>query len=75
MPSLDQVLAPAPSSPATRQVLQGELVIRRGDRFARIDDSGALWGPVVGGDTLTAGTLIVVAITQTGTPFVIYPQT
>lgn len=76
MPSLDQVLASSTSAehPGTRQVLEGELVVRDGERFVRIDDSAALWGPVVGGDTLDSGEWVVVAITQNSTPVVIYPQ-
>jgi hypothetical protein len=71
MSSLDQVLAPPPSSPGTREILEGELVVQDGDRWARIDGSSALWGPLVGGDELTGGELILVAIAQNGRPWVI----
>jgi hypothetical protein len=74
MPSLDQVLAPPQSSPGTRQLLEGELVIRRGQRYARIDDDGALWGPLLGGEQASAGDLVAVGISQDGRPFVIYPS-
>lgn len=74
MPDLDQVLAPPPSSPGTREIVEAELVVQGGERYARVDDSAALWGPLIGGELATAGDFIVVAITQNGTPVVIYPQ-
>jgi hypothetical protein len=73
VPDLDQVLAPPAPSPGDRQVLEGVLVTRRGDRYARIDDSAALWGPLVGGENVDDGETIVVAIAQSGTPYVIFP--
>lgn len=74
MPDLDQVLAPPVPSPGTREVLEGELVLQAGERYARVDGSAALWGPLVGGEGAQAGETIVIAVTQTGTPFVIYPR-
>jgi len=74
MPDLDQVLAPPPSSPGTREIVEAELIVRGGQRYARVDDSAALWGPLTGGETAEDGELIVLAITQTGRPVVIYPQ-
>lgn len=74
MPDLDQVLTPPPSSPGTREIVEGELVVKAGKRYVRVDGSAALWGPVIGGAALSDGTTIVVAISQTGQPFVIYPQ-
>lgn len=73
MPALDQVLTPPASSPATREVLEGVLVIQGGQRYARVDGSSALWGPLLGGTTASAGDLVVIAITQTGRPVAIYP--
>lgn len=49
-------------------------MVKAGKRYARVDGSAALWGPVIGGAALSDGTTIVVAISQTGQPFVIYPQ-
>jgi microcystin-dependent protein len=75
MADLDLVLAPTSSarSPGTRQVLEGELVVRSGARYARVDDSAALWGPVVGGAGADDGDTILLGISQDGRPFVIYP--
>jgi hypothetical protein len=74
VPDLDQVLAPPRASAGTRQVLEGELVVQAGERWARVDGSAALWGPLIGGTGLDAGTTVVLAISQDGRPFVIYPQ-
>jgi microcystin-dependent protein len=74
MPDLDQVLAAPPSSPGTREIVEGELVVRTDGRYARVDDSGALWGPVVGGDGAADGDAILVGISQDGRPFVLYPS-
>jgi microcystin-dependent protein len=73
--ALDQVLATPPSSPATREVLEGTLVVRGSDRYARVDDSAALWGPVVGGDGATDGDVVLLGISQTGQPYVVHPAT
>jgi hypothetical protein len=74
VPDLDQVLAPPASSPGTRQIVEAELVVRGAERWARVDDSAALWGPLIGGEGLGNGATIVLAISQDGRPFVIYPQ-
>lgn len=74
MPDLDQVLAARKESPGSREILEAELVLRGGERYARVDGSSALWGPLVGGEAAGDGELIVIAITQNGTPVVIYPQ-
>jgi microcystin-dependent protein len=73
MPALDEVLAPPSSSPGTREVLEGELVVRDGARYARVDDSSALWGPVIGGDNVESGDTVLLGVSQGGKPFVVYP--
>jgi hypothetical protein len=61
--------APAPDE----QVVEGVLVIRHGDYWARVDGQAALWGPLVGAEHLEPGAELVLAQTQDGTPFVIWP--
>ena len=75
MPSLDQVLAPPPDAPGDRQVLEGELVVRGDGRYARIDGSDALWGPLLGGGAAKDGDVIAVGVSQDGRLFCLYPAT
>ena len=75
MPELDQVQALAtPPARHDRPVLEGKLKIQRADRWAIIDGSQQLLGPLKGADSLPDGEVIGVAIGQNGTPFVIYPS-
>jgi hypothetical protein len=73
MPDLDQVLAPPPPGPGAQSVLEGELVVRSEGRFVRVDDRDALWGPVVGGGDSVDGDDVVIALSQSSTPYVVYP--
>ena len=68
---IDELIRDAPSPPD--QVAEGVLVVHAGDRYAKVDGQAALWGPLVGGDHLAPGAELVLAQTQDGTPFVIYP--
>ena len=68
---LDELIRDAPA-PAD-QVVEGELVVRSGERWAKVDGQGALWGPLVGAEHLEPGDELVFAQTQDGTPFVIWP--
>jgi hypothetical protein len=54
-------------------ILQGKLVKQGGKSYAKIDNRSALWGPVLGADTLDSGIDIVVAIDQNNKPYVVYP--
>lgn len=74
MPSLDEVLAPRrPDGPLDHDVLEGVLVMHDGEPYARVDGDAALYGPLVGGGT--EGATVALAISQDGTPFVVYPAT
>jgi hypothetical protein len=55
------------------QVVEGVLVVRAGEPWARVNGQAALWGPLVGAEHLDTGAEVVFAQTQDGTPFVIYP--
>ena len=72
MPELDELIRDAPA-PAD-QVVEGELVERAGERWAKVDGQAALWGPLVGAEHLSTGDELVFAQTQDGTPFVIWPS-
>lgn len=73
MAELDQVLAAPQSSPATREVLEGELVERSDGLYARIDDRSALWGPLVDGTNGRAsdGMAALICVAQSGRPWVV----
>jgi hypothetical protein len=73
MPELDQILAPPGAQPATREVLEGELVERSDGLYARIDDRSALWGPVVDGTNGRAsdGMTALICVAQSGRPWVV----
>jgi hypothetical protein len=71
---LDQVLTSAPARPGTVPIVEGELVVRGGERYARVDDSAALWGPVLGGESASDGDFVVLVVTQNGTPVVVFTQ-
>ena len=68
---LDELIRDAP--PAADQVVEGVLVVRAGERWARVDGQPALWGPLVGAEHLSTGDELVFAQVQDGTPFVVYP--
>jgi hypothetical protein len=73
MTALDQLLTPRRrQGPGDREVLEGELVLQGGQRWARVDDDAALLGPLVGGDAALEGDIVAVVISQNGTPFVVY---
>lgn len=65
MPSLDQVLAPE-AREQDAPLVEGELVLRSGVPYARINGSAALWGPLRGAEDLDSGTDVLVAVSQTG---------
>jgi hypothetical protein len=71
MPSLDQVLAPS-ASEQTTPLVQGELALRKGVPYARVNGSAALWGPLRGlpADT-DAGSELLVGVSQTGDYWVV----
>ena len=71
MPELDLLLDERP--PADDQLVEGELTLRSGDRYARVDGQPALWGPLVGAEHLAEGDRLVLGQTQDGTPFVVWP--
>jgi hypothetical protein len=71
-PALDQL----PDNRSERRdvnVLEGALTERRGARWAIVDGAAALLGPLVGADAVGVGERVCVAISQDGTPFVVYP--
>lgn len=76
MPDLDHVLSPAASrdreAPPYPLILEGETTTVNGEPFVRIESS-AVVGPVVGADALGIGAAVVVAISQEGIPYVVYP--
>lgn len=69
---LDELIRDTPAPPD--QVVEGVLVDRHGEQWARVDGQAALWGPLVGAGHLDAGATVVLAIVQDGTPYVIWPQ-
>jgi len=72
MPTLDQL--PATTSVRhDQQVLEGALTVRRGEKWALIDGSQQLLGPLLGADAVTAGDRVAVVVSQDGSPFVVYP--
>jgi hypothetical protein len=74
VPSLDELLQPRRlDGPLDHDVLEGVLVMRDGEPYARVDGDAALYGPLVGGGT--EGETVALAISQDGTPFVVYPAT
>lgn len=73
MTALDQVLAPPPSAPGTREIVEGTLVVRGSELYARVDDSSALWGPLIGKTSAVHGDAVLVGISQEGRPFIIAP--
>jgi microcystin-dependent protein len=72
-PALDQVTAPPPPGPGETNVLEGKLTLRREERWAVVDGSQQLLGPLVGGEAAVAGDRVCVAVSQDGTPFVVHP--
>jgi len=74
MPALDQLTGQT-STRETTYVLEGTLTERRGDRWAVVDGSQALLGPVRGAADVTLGDRICIVQSQDGTPFLVYPQT
>lgn len=69
---LDELIRDTPPPPA--QIVEGVLAERAGAHWARVDGQAALWGPLVGAEHLNPGDVIVLAIVQDGTPYVIWPQ-
>lgn len=73
---LDDVLAPHASRERTDApylpVQEGTIETRDGEKFLRVD-TAALFGPVAGADLLANGTTAVVAISQEGIPYVVWP--
>lgn len=65
MPSLDQLLEPKQTEQTTALV-EGELVLRSGTPYLRVDGSGALWGPLRAADGLDADAEVLVAVSQAG---------
>lgn len=74
MPDLDLLERDANQrTRGTTNVLEGTLTLRRGERWAIVDGSQALLGPLYGADTIAIGARIAVVVSQDGTPFVVYP--
>jgi hypothetical protein len=71
MPDLDQILAPAQSSPGTREVLEGKLVLTVDGAFARVDDRSALWGPLQNASGVADGATVLIAVSQHGVPWLV----
>lgn len=63
-----------PGSSLDNVVASGKLIIQSGRRWAQIDGTAALWGPVQGGDLLSHGTPILIGIDQESVPYVIWPS-
>jgi hypothetical protein len=72
-PDLDMLLDERPAS--DDQLVEGELTLRAGERYARVDGQPALWGPLVGAEHLAEGDTLVLGQTQDGTPYVVWPGT
>jgi hypothetical protein len=70
VPSLDQLLAP-PVREQDAPLVEGELVLQGGARYARINGDRALWGPLEGAAAATEGDTVLVAVSQLGTYWVI----
>jgi hypothetical protein len=73
---LDQITQQDLNTTEQREVLDGELVERDDEMYLKVDDGAALWGPIVGLDDredLFEGDAIVCALSQDGTPYVVYP--
>jgi hypothetical protein len=75
MPDLDQLNKPrTPGMAAEREVLEGTLIQSNGDFYAKVDDSQALWGPLIGGTEAMVGADVCIGVAQTGQPFVLFPS-
>jgi hypothetical protein len=62
------------AAPPYPLVLEGTMVVRADGRYVEVERGGAqLWGPVVGGDGASDGDLVLVAMSQEGRPFIVYP--
>jgi uncharacterized protein DUF5907/collagen triple helix repeat protein len=72
VPALDQVNGNG-SQRHDQAVLEGILTLRRGERWAVVDNAQQLLGPLLGADTVEIGKRVCVAVSQDGTPFVVYP--
>ena len=72
MPDLDELIRQT-APVADDQLVEGELQIRGGERYARVDGQPALWGPLVGAEHLADGDALLLAQVQDGTPFVVWP--
>jgi hypothetical protein len=75
MELVDYLKAQTVGGPDEERVLQGKLVKQAGKDYAKIDNRTALWGPILGADTLAVGTDIVVVIDQSNKLYVVYPPT
>lgn len=56
-----------------QDILGGQIILSTGNRYLKIGTSGALVGPVRGGDTLVQGDAAAIAIDQNGQPYVVWP--
>lgn len=70
MPSLDQVLEKRHTE-QDASLVQGELVLRSGVPYLRVNDAAALWGPLRAADGLDDGTELLVGVSQTGDYWVV----
>ena len=72
MPDLDELIRQAAPVPDD-QLVEGELQVRGGERYARVDGQPALWGPLVAAEHLAEGDTLLLAQVQDGTPYVVWP--
>lgn len=76
MPDLDQVLEPRASrsriAPPYPSIIEGEYVERSTGDYLRLD-SASLVGPIERVSQVEDGDLIVVAVAQSGIPYLVYP--
>lgn len=70
MPSLDRVLERRHTE-QDAPLVQGELVMRKGAPYARVNGAAALWGPLRAAGDAEEGAEVLVAVSQTGDYWVV----
>jgi hypothetical protein len=74
MPELAKLfMKQSPGLAVDQQIVDGKICERSDGMYVKVDDSQALWGPVVGGTGLDEDSQVCVAVAQDGTIYVIYP--
>lgn len=56
-----------------QDIIGGQIIMSTGNRYLKVGTSGALVGPVRGGDTLVQGDTAAVAVDQNGQLYVVWP--